>query len=384
MENENGKKTLKSTGVRYFELFRSMQIIHDCLSLIENGKKYHIVTIAGQLRGLFTVDRKAKTDPLFFEAHKMLWETNKIYIKPPVDFEVYSKDSEICYNLPVPSLQKTDEYTNEISLQNWVTTMNVVKSGDKYYTILDFIKVIADKKGGSHYDEGISKNDAQLVIHRGENGILSEQIMIELTHIVMKLGHRLIKKAFDFHYYQKIKIDYKDIYDRKNVLLFKDDKSWLGLGIVIDKDGILWLNLIEDYAVRESITLIKHVSRLDVLTLNFSYNLKEDMTSEIRVYDENWNYYSYKFDIPILVTNFFYQFKDYYASDEDIKVFITNSATVRYVATKEEVMTKYEELKSQTKHWLIFDGPYKGTNEDGTVSFDKQLRTEPIILEELL
>lgn len=378
------KRTLKSTGVRYFELFRSMQIIQDCLSLIEKGKKYHIITIAGQLRGIFTADRKAQTEPLFFEAYKILWETNNIYIKPLIDFEVYSKDSEICYKLPIPSLQKTDEYTNEISLQDWITKINVVKSGDKYYTILDFIKVIADKKGGAHYDESISKNDAQLVIHRGENGILSEQIVIELARIVIKLGHKLLKNAFDFHYYQKIKIDYEDIDDRKNIILFKDDKSWLGLGIVIDKNGTLWLNLIEDYAVRESIILINHVSKQDILTLNFSYNLKEDMTSEVRVYDERWNYYSSKLAIPVLVINSFYQFKDFYVSDEGVKVFTTSSATLQYVATKEEVLEKYKELESRNKNWLVFKGLYKGVNQSGIVNFDKQPELAPVIGDELL
>lgn len=50
----------KSTGRQYIELFYSLQIINDSLSLISLGKKYHVIPIAGQLRAILI---KRQTNP---------------------------------------------------------------------------------------------------------------------------------------------------------------------------------------------------------------------------------------------------------------------------------------------------------------------------------
>lgn len=48
----------KSTGRQYIELFYSLQIINDSLSLISLGKKYHVIPIAGQLRAILIKDKQ--------------------------------------------------------------------------------------------------------------------------------------------------------------------------------------------------------------------------------------------------------------------------------------------------------------------------------------
>ena len=57
----------KTSATRYLELLHGLFIVKDCLKLISEGRDYHIITISGQLRGIFLDTDKEKRKALFFE-----------------------------------------------------------------------------------------------------------------------------------------------------------------------------------------------------------------------------------------------------------------------------------------------------------------------------
>lgn len=59
------------------------------------------------------------------------------------------------YEIPVPSLCKTEEKNYKIRLQDWLNLKIIRAESD--YSIAELIKLIADKKGGAHYDEAMKK-----------------------------------------------------------------------------------------------------------------------------------------------------------------------------------------------------------------------------------
>ena len=59
----------KTSATRYLELLHGLFIVKDCLKLISEGRDYHIITISGQLRGIFLDTDKEKRKALFFGKH---------------------------------------------------------------------------------------------------------------------------------------------------------------------------------------------------------------------------------------------------------------------------------------------------------------------------
>ena len=85
----------KSTGRQYIELFYSLQIINDSLSLISLGKKYHVIPIAGQLRAILIKDKQTPV-PLYYAIQKILEVKQYIYLSTIPEKIKISKDCE-CY-----------------------------------------------------------------------------------------------------------------------------------------------------------------------------------------------------------------------------------------------------------------------------------------------
>ena len=85
----------KSTGRQYIELFYSLQIINDSLSLISLGKKYHVIPIAGQLRAILIKDKQTPV-PLYYAIQKILEVKQCIYLSTIPEKIKISKDCE-CY-----------------------------------------------------------------------------------------------------------------------------------------------------------------------------------------------------------------------------------------------------------------------------------------------
>lgn len=95
----------KSTGRQYIELFYSLQIINDSLSLISLGKKYHVIPIAGQLRAILIKDKQTPV-PLYYAIQKILEVKQYIYLSTIPEKIKISKDCECYFNVMNVSLER--------------------------------------------------------------------------------------------------------------------------------------------------------------------------------------------------------------------------------------------------------------------------------------
>lgn len=361
------EKERKSTGVRYIELFQSLQIIRDCLDLIiKKGKSYQIVPISGQLRGILISSNKP-LEPLFFEVHKMLREDTSVYIESPIDFDTKVNGATFFYEIPVPSLCKTEEKNYKIRLQDWLNLKIIRAESD--YSIAELIKLIADKKGGAHYDEAMKKKDADLTRFRIANHKIVDEAIILISNIILQKGHRLLKKGFDFHYYVRLELNYGELEVEKNIIRHQDDRSWIAFSITLRPNGSLWLNLIGPYAITASCLIMENVPKEKRIIINLSYELKDDMTSEVCIYSSDGTYNKTVLANPVFVPNIFHRFKYLIISDDDISVKYSSSMTFEYLTTIEDITAKSNEI---TRQEAIFKGKNTGVrNEDGGFSFNK-------------
>ena len=150
----------KSTGRQYIELFYSLQIINDSLSLISLGKKYHVIPIAGQLRAILIKDKQTPV-PLYYAIQKILEVKQYIYLSTIPEKIKISKDCECYFNVMNVSLERDKLHYQKEDIGKWLQYC-IVETPQKSFTIEEVIKIVANKNGGAHYNEEIS-NDAVLL-----------------------------------------------------------------------------------------------------------------------------------------------------------------------------------------------------------------------------
>ena len=151
----------KSTGRQYIELFYSLQIINDSLSLISLGKKYHVIPIAGQLRAILIKDKQTPV-PLYYAIQKILEVKQYIYLSTIPEKIKISKDCECYFNVMNVSLERDKLHYQKEDIGKWLQYC-IVETPQKSFTIEEVIKIVANKNGGAHYNEEIS-NDAVLFL----------------------------------------------------------------------------------------------------------------------------------------------------------------------------------------------------------------------------
>lgn len=102
---------------------------------------------------------------------------------------------------------------------------------------------------------------------------------------------------------------------------------------------------------------MENVPKEKRIIINLSYELKDDMTSEVCIYSSDGTYNKTVLANPVFVPNIFHRFKYLIISDDDISVKYSSSMTFEYLTTIEDITAKSNEI---TRQEAIFKGKIRG------------------------
>jgi hypothetical protein len=334
----------KSTGRQYIELFYSLQIINDSLSLISLGKKYHVIPIAGQLRAILIKDKQTPV-PLYYAIQKILEVKQCIYLSTIPEKIKISKDCECYFNVMNVSLERDKLHYQKEDIGKWLQYC-IVETPQKSFTIEEVIKIVANKNGGAHYNEEIS-NDAVLLYTVTDEKHISiiDKIIVNIALIIKALGLLLIKKAFDFHYLANIAIRFDELSSHKNIISYHDEDYYLPVAILLTSKRQLILKITDPDRRLFIVPLKENIEKKGIYTICFSYEINSNFESELKIYSLFDQTAKYILTTPIYVHNHFTSFPHQWWGDEHIEMGFYNLQLYTSVLPEIIIIKKMKDME---------------------------------------
>ena len=190
----------KSTIDRIIKLFLSVLLIEDCRRMVVEGKRYHLISIYGQLRAILTdPTQEKKKGPLLLSLSKLL-EIDLNFFYSPVLEEYINKfnlqDLELCHISLELSMDKMNSRHKEVSIEDFLVK-DIFVFKEKKYNFEKIINNLSNKLGGSHYDPTIPKDIADLSnIHWGDIPVL-DNYLLQFIDILVPVALKIPKIISD-------------------------------------------------------------------------------------------------------------------------------------------------------------------------------------------
>lgn len=313
----------KTTGQKFVEFFYSLQIINDCLSLIEKGKKYQVLPIAAQLRAILVKDKQTP-NPLFFYIHDILKIDQTIYIKDTVND--INCDGYIYHSHLIDiSLTCEEGHSVKSNYSDWLDTV-IIEKGEEKITITEVIKAVANKRGGAHYNDTIPEKIFPLMLIKQEDNMnLLDKLIKEIGDIICSVGLLVVKSQIDFHYIANIAIkNTSKISSPKNIITYQESMSYYPIAILLNsyKDLVLKITSPDgDYIV---FPIDKHISD-GIFIVSFSYEINEYYSGILRIYSNTEKrFITYIIENPFFIYNKFILLHNQFFSDHDLALAVYN------------------------------------------------------------
>jgi hypothetical protein len=308
MVNKIKDDNISKTAIdRIIELYLSLLLIDDCKKLVNEGKKYHLVSIYGQLRAILTDNSqiRAKRHPILLALSELLNIELKFFYSSA--FEEYIKNYDlnefvVCHFDFEFSLNKLNSRHKEIQLNNFLEKNIFVFKG-KEYNFRNIINGLSDKLGGSHYDPTLPKDIADLSnLHLGDVPVL-DNYLLQFVEILIPIALKIPKEisdceiwfAFTLYSYPIHEIILFDIsvpnrYCRISLLCQKNKFS-LSITDLIGNQSKIDLDLKPEF------------NKLTILSI--SHCIKNNFESEINLYNNGDLLSTYNMP-PLLLFNEYY------------------------------------------------------------------------------
>lgn len=313
----------KTTGQKFVEFFYSLQIINDCLSLIEKGKKYQVLPIAAQLRAILVKDKQTP-NPLFFYIHDILKIDQTIYIKDTVND--INCDGYIYHSHLIDiSLTCEEGHFVKSNYSDWLDTV-IIEKGEEQITITEVIKAVANKRGGAHYNDTIPEKIFPLMLIKQEDNMnLLDKLIKEIGDIICSVGLLVVKSQIDFHYIANIAIkNTSKSSSPKNIITYQESMSYYPIAILLNsyKDLVLKITSPDgDYIV---FPIDKHISD-GIFIVSFSYEINEYYSGILRIYSNTEKrFITYIIENPFFIYNKFILLHNQFFSDHDLALAVYN------------------------------------------------------------
>lgn len=360
-------KKEKGSGLRFLELFDSLKIISDSLKSLSQGKNYQIKTMSGQLRAILIADRW-NPEPLFYEVSNNIGINLKLYLPSILTKQNINENILVYKNLFNIKFSNENTFTKEIDLKNWLE-LPIVEMPNRCFSIKDIIKLVADKNGGAHYDKKLDLDSALLCSINMSNGLLIDLLIRGISITILKIGLRIIKNVFDFHFFLSFAIKVNDKNCYKNILKYKNDEGYVPVAISVE-DNNLMLN-ISDFNNKAYKFVITENINSGHNIISFSNEIDIDFNSKLTIYNSSGKKDTHHFDNPLFIYKVFIKFKDFWVSDDGVFVGLYALMQFSKVLEKHEMESVFDLLNSQKKeHYLFRKLTHGCINNDGSMVFD--------------
>ncbi len=195
---------VKTINDRLHELTIALGIIYDSLTMINNGRLYQIIPLAGQLRALLCEGRN--NTALLFDIAEKLNVKLPIFAMPSADLDLLPEETrkipDLCMNsglLPITIMQEFE--IQEQSEFKEIIEKNIIYAKETYKTLGDMIKFYAENAGGAHYDPTIRPRDFTFLeffkLKVGEQESLSN-MLCQVGDTTYQLGFNILSSISDF------------------------------------------------------------------------------------------------------------------------------------------------------------------------------------------
>ena len=366
IKNYSNYNMYKGTGLRYIELLNGLQIVRDSLAAIGEGKKYQVVALSSQLRGLLVLT-KSTPNPILHSIANTLEIDISLYLPPKEDIQ----SNLLVYNhLLKATTEPTQSNKQKISLKQWLAT-TVVRMNCHEFSISDVIKTIADKNGGAHYDEKLPTELAMLCSGINKQGVLvTDIILIEVAKIIIQLGIKILKSEFDFQYFIDIVVKVDNIVKKKNIITYYgENKTYTPISIYIDEGRSINLKLQDSNGLSFTSALYENVISGRYIIM-FGYELKDNMQPELVIY-RNDKIIKHGLNPLLFIYNRFVHFPNQIFSDDDIEIAFGAIMAYKNVLSIEDTVSVYKHMMENRENVLCMKGKQSATvMPNGDIKFD--------------
>lgn len=192
------KKTLEQ---REKELNAAVSLLSDAISQVENGNSQYYKILAGQLRALVATGSRT-LNPLLLNLAEEKGITLICYAYSTVIKGLESLDEKHLVLAINPDILISHRPVSRPSIKRyefkkWLNMPFLVLNSEKY-TPNEIIRVVAEKEGGSHYDDALPEKliRAKDVVHyKGEVKYTEpERLLYQTAAVVVHYGKQLLQE----------------------------------------------------------------------------------------------------------------------------------------------------------------------------------------------
>jgi len=294
----------KSTIDRIIELYLSLLLINDYKNLVIEGKKYHLVSIYGQLRAILTDNSqiKAKKKPILFALSELLNVELKFYYSSAIEkiLKFHDLNDVVLMHYDFEfSLYKLNDRHQELDLNEFLEK-NIFVFKSKEYNFRKIINSLSDKLGGSHYDSTLPKDLSDLTnIQLGELPILDKYIF-DFSNILIPVALQVPRTISDFDLCFSF-IFKEQPTEQITLLNIIAENSFFNFSLLYHKNKCSLL-ITDLLGKMEEINFELKIATCKKNILSISHSINNMFESELNIYQENILLKSVK-TIPLLLFN---------------------------------------------------------------------------------
>lgn len=358
----------KTSATRYLELLHGLFIVKDCLKLISEGRDYHIITISGQLRGIFLDTDKEKRKALFFEVMDYFRLAPIVYINSLSEQKFPIEGLVLKYGINYPQLRPTRWHTKSISIEEWLD-LPILQVKGKELSSKSLIRLISDRFGGAHYDSKIEKWNFDLKNMQVFNVKVLDNALIQLSELLLHLAWKVIRPLSNWSYCFEFGIRYNKLEEPKNIISFHQGTSYNSVYFILQIDKSLIARFVSPWGKTFEISILDKVD-FDINSIGINYYISPEFEYCLDIANAGKVYKQIKLPYPIFIDARLFKYKTISYGDDGLTVGFMNHAQYTNVLNKEGFANLYQMFIKQRKKVDVFTNQYKTIKDN---DYEKQI-----------
>lgn len=371
MVYEYDAKIEKIFYTRILELYQSLNILKSNLNNIKLGNNYLINSIYGQLRAIMTDKTQRDPPPLLFAiSNHFKIETEIFYKNSNFDFSNGPLAAGLLYHLANQSItfNRTSDDQVCCDLNKFLDKEILFFKGHKFST-RTLINDLANKQGGSHYDNSTLLYLIELQNFRLNGISVLEDYIVQFTDIVIGNIIKILSNFFDFDMNFRLYLTTRTTKNLAYIIDFQYSLSPINISIIHLKNKLLFKIRDESYnTIQCKInTLFFTIFTSQLVTIN--YSIDSNLKPILSIYIGLFRIKRIKFDFPFLLTNDIQGFIMKFNRSQDI-INTNYSFGISDFRVYNRILTKYERAqliidshsivkkKNKVKHLLFKPDSY--------------------------
>lgn len=319
IQHPKGQTTKKMLGDRIVELTKSLQVIRDSLSLIQQGKTYQIIPLCGQLRALLT-DKSKKNKPLLIDLAILLQKKLSVFVMPDTaESELPSDTQPLLHIAGLPfTLSQEFPLQKEMDISD-LLSRKLIYFKTCHYSIKEIIEFYANKSGGAHYSTEMPLHFAEL-LNFVFNGLpVLDQVLIPIAYMALEIGIGFIKALVDFEMHAVLHIPDQKIDQEAFILDNKYPNSTMRFFLALNKQKklIVGLNSLDNIEI-----VIPINSLIDLKTpfyFSIIFLIEKNLSTRIELHINGNCLVKNEYQFPMIVISDIAQYDSYFNRSFDQK-----------------------------------------------------------------